>query len=77
MVFGIVRVQEGAVVSTLLKDLTRDPRRVGQVSCQYGNNITELISFQIIYDNAIIVAALSEIFRKQWGAQKDGLYRSQ
>ena len=77
MVFGIVRVQEGAVVSILLKDLTRDPRRAGQVACHYGNELAKLIPFRLICNNAMIVAALSEIFHKRWGAKKDGLYLSQ
>ena len=67
----------GADLSTSLTDLTRDPRRAGQVSCHYGNELAELIPFRLICNDAMIVAALSEIFRKRWGAKKDGLYLSQ
>ena len=77
MVFSIVRVQEGAIVSTLLQDLTRDPRRVERVSCHYNNELDTLLPFRLICDNTIIVAALLEMFRKRWGAKKDGLYLSQ
>ena len=77
MVFGIVRDQEGADISTLLRDLTRDHRRVGRVIRHYANQLAELIPFRFICKNAMIVAALSEIFRKRWGAKKDGLYLSQ
>ena len=65
VVLGIIRVREGADISTLLRDLTRDPRRVERVTCHYGNELDELIPFRLIYKNAMIVVALLEIFCKR------------
>ena len=76
-IFANVRVREGADFSSLLRDLTRDHRLVEKMSCHYGNEFGALIPFQLIYNNTIIVPALSEIFRKRWGAKEDGLYLSQ
>ena len=57
VVLGIVRVREGAEISTLLRDLTRDARRVKRVTCHYGNELDELIPFRLICNTAIIVGA--------------------
>ena len=64
MVFGILRAQERVKSSILLSDLNRDPRQVVGLLCHYGNEFGEFIPFQLICNNAMIVAALSEIFRK-------------
>ena len=76
MVFGSVRVREGDDFSTLHTNLTGDPRAEQRVSCHYGNDLGELIPFRLIYNTAIIVAALTEIFPERWGEKKDGLYLS-
>ena len=65
------------MISTLLTDLTSDPRPEEQVSCHYGNELGELIPFRLLYSSATIVLALSEIFRRRWGAKKGGAYLRQ
>ena len=72
--FEQVWVWEGADISTLLTDLTGDPRSEERVSCQYGNELSELVSFRLIYNSAMIVLALLEIFRGRWGTKTVGGY---
>ena len=45
VVFEHVRVWEGAEISTLLIDLTGDPRLEERVSCHCNNELGELIPF--------------------------------
>ena len=77
MVFGVLRVREGADISSLLRDLTSDHCHIGQLLCHYANDLDKLIPFQLICNNVLIVAALSGIVPKRWGVKRDGLYLSQ
>ena len=77
VIFGNVRVQEGADNSTLFKDLFHDLGHVLQVICHYDNTLGTLVPFQLICKTAMFVVALLEIFHERWGAKKDGLYLSQ
>ena len=70
MVFGSVRGLEGENFSTLLTDLTGDPFADQRVSCNYDNTLGKLIPFRLIYNTAMFVAALLDIFCGQWGAKK-------
>ena len=55
VVLVIVSVQEGANIYTLLRDLTGDTPSGRRVSYHYGDELGELKSFRLIYNNAIRV----------------------
>ena len=65
------------VISTLPIYLTQDLRPIGQVSCRWANALDELTLVRLIYNSAMIVLALSEIFRGRWEAKKGGGYLRQ
>ena len=60
----------------MLTDLTGDPRLGDRVSCHYGNELGELIPFQLIYDSVVIVLAFLEIFCREWGGGEVAEWRS-
>ena len=77
MIFGDVRVREGANFSTLFRDLTDDTPPWLPLLYHYGNELGTVVPFRLIYNTVMFVAALSDIFRERWGAKKGGLYLSQ
>ena len=70
VVFSNKQFREEHNILTLLTDLTGDPRREEQISCHCDNESGKLNSFQLIYNTAMIVAALSNIFHGQQGTKQ-------
>ena len=77
MVLGNIRFREGGDISTLPTVLTADLRRVGRMLCRWAIELGELIPFRLIYNSAMIVLALLDIFRERWGAKEGGAYLRQ